>query len=56
MLAYRRDPDALTLEVPSDFEQLDVEKRNLEYIIDCIESFGVVIIYYPLSVCYGDGI
>lgn len=56
MLAYRRDPDALTLEVPSDFEQLDVEKRNLEYVIDCIESFGGVIIYYPLSVCYGDGI
>jgi hypothetical protein len=56
LLAYRRDPDALTLEVPSDFEQLDVEKRNLEYIVDCIESFGGVIIYYPLSVCYGDGI
>lgn len=55
-VAYRRDPMALTLEVPSDFEQLEPEKRNLEFIIDCIESFGGVIIYYPLSVAFGDGI
>ena len=55
-VAYRRDPMALTLEVPSDFEQLEPEKRNLEYIIDCIESFGGVIIYYPLSIAFSDGI
>lgn len=55
-VAYRRDPEVLTLEVPSDFEQLEAEKRNLEYVIDCIESFGGVIIYYPLSICFGDGI
>lgn len=55
-VAYRRDPMALTLEVPSDFEQLEPEKRNLEYIIDCIESFGGVIIYYPLSIAFGDGL
>lgn len=55
-VAYRRDPMALTLEIPSDFEQLEPEKRNLEYIIDCIESFGGVIIYYPLSIVFGDGI
>ena len=55
-VAYRRDPEVLTLEVPSDFEQLEAEKRNLEYVIDCIESFGGVIIYYPLSISFGDGI
>lgn len=54
-VAYRRDPDALTLEIPSDFEQLELEKRGLEYVVDCIERIGGVIIYYPLSVCYSDG-
>jgi len=56
MVAYKRDPEVLQLRIPSDFEQLEPEKRNLEYIIDCLESFGGVEIYYPLCVSYGSGI
>lgn len=56
MLTYRRDPDALTLEIPQDFEQLDVEQRNLEFIVPCHSRIGGVLVYYPLSIAYVDGI
>lgn len=56
MFAYRRSPDVLTMEVPSDFEQLELEIRNLEYKVPCMERFAGVLIYYPLALAYGDGI
>lgn len=56
MYAYRRSPEVLTLEVPSDFEQLELEIRNLEYKVPCIERIGGVLVYYPLAIAYGDGI
>lgn len=56
MIAYVKDADHLTLEVPQDFEQLDVEQRNMEKIVPCHMRTGGVLIYYPLSVAYVDGI
>jgi len=56
MYAYRRSPEVLTLEIPSDFEQLEMEKRNLVYHVPCIERCGGVLVYYPLALAYGDGI
>lgn len=56
MYAYRRSPEVLTMEVPSDFEQLELEIRNLVYKVPCIERFGGVLVYYPLAIAYGDGI
>lgn len=56
MVAYRRDADALTMEIPSEFKQLPVQEKNLEYIVPCHERFGGVLIYYPLSVAFADGI
>lgn len=56
MMAYRRSPEVLTMEVPSDFEQLELEIRNLQYSIPCMERFAGVLIYYPLAIAFGDGI
>lgn len=56
MIAYRRDPDALTLEIPKEFETFPPQERGLDYVIHCHSRIGGVIIYYPLSVCYADGI
>ena len=56
MLAYKKDPNVLTQEIASDFEALEPEKRNLEYVIDCIEKFGGVIVFYPLAIVKGEGI
>ena len=56
MIAYRYDPDALTLEIPQEFRQLPVQERNFEYIVNTHCRFGGVLIYYPLSVAYADGV
>lgn len=56
IMAYKRDPMKLTLEVPQDFEQLDVEQRNLEFVVPCHSRTAGVIVYYPLSICKGEGI
>jgi hypothetical protein len=56
MLVYKRSPDKLTLEIPQPFEQLEVERRGLEYIVPCHSRTGGVIIYYPLSVNLVEGI
>jgi hypothetical protein len=56
MAVYRRDPDALTLEIPQDFEMLEEQSRGLEYVTPCHSRIGGVIVYYPLSIAFADGI
>jgi hypothetical protein len=56
MIAYKRDPDKLTLEIPSDFEQFEEQLRGLEYVVPVHERICGVLIYYPMSVCFGEGI
>lgn len=56
MVAYKRDPEVLTMEVVEDFNQLPVQERNLEFIVNCGERFGGLLVYYPLAVIKGEGI
>jgi len=56
MVAYKRSSDALTMEIPSEFKQLPVQENNLEYKVPTHQRFGGVLVYYPLSVAYADGI
>lgn len=49
MLAYNRNPDKLTLEIPQEFEQFPAEQEGMEFVVDCHERIGGVIIYYPLA-------
>lgn len=56
MVAYDRNPDKLTLEIPTDFEQLPPEARGLEFIVNCLQTIGGVIIYAPLSINIAEGI
>lgn len=56
IVCYRRDPNALELHIPQDFEQLPPQERNFESVINCHERIGGVLIYYPLSVAIGYGI
>lgn len=48
-IVYDRSPDAMTMEIPQDFEQFAPQLKNLEYEVACHERFGGVLIYYPLS-------
>ncbi len=56
ILAYRRDPLKLTSEIPQDYEQFEPELEKMEYEVACHSRYGGVIIYKPLSICYGVGI
>jgi hypothetical protein len=56
MVAYKRDPDMLTLEIPQQFEQFAVQERNLEYVIPCHARIAGVIVPYPLSLWIMEGI
>lgn len=55
-IVYRRDPETMTLEMPSPFEMLPVQERGLEYVVPCHSRFGGVIVYYPLSMAFKTGI
>lgn len=54
LVVYRRDPEALTLEIPKDFEQFPVQEEGLAYKVPCHQRIGGVLIYYPLSMAYAD--
>lgn len=54
IIAYRRSPDALTLEIPQDFEQFPPQEKGLEYEIPCHSRVGGVNFYYPLSAVFCD--
>lgn len=56
MLAYMKSPDVLTLEIPQPFEQLPVQEEGFEFITYCHQRTGGVIVYYPLAICFADGI
>ena len=55
-IAYKRDPEKLTLQIPSPFEQFPVQERNLEFVVPCMSRFGGVIIVYPISVTIAESI
>lgn len=42
--------------VPMEFSPQDAEKRNLEYVVDCLASCGGVATRYPVAVGYMDAI
>lgn len=56
MVSYRRDPDAIQFPIPQDFEQFEEERRGLELVVPCHARVGGVLLYYPFSMAYGDGI
>lgn len=55
IIAYRRDPMKLTMEVPLDVTQHEVQKEGLEYTVPVESRFGGVLVYKPLSVAFSDG-
>ena len=56
MVAYRRDPDVLSLEIPQDFEQFPEQEQGLEYVVPCHERCGGVLVYYPMAINIVEGI
>jgi len=54
IVAYRRDPDALQLIIPQEFESFAPEQRNMAFIVNCHMRCGGVVAYYPLTIAYMD--
>ena len=56
MAAYRRDPRKLTFELPQLFETFPVQESGLEFVVPTHARIGGVIVYYPLSIRFVEGI
>lgn len=56
MLAFDKNPDKLTMEIPMPFTQYPPQERGLEFVVPCESRYGGIIIYYPLSLSIGEGI
>jgi hypothetical protein len=54
-VCYRKDPDAVVLVIPQEFEQFPPEQKGLETVIACHARVGGVVFHYPLSAVYADG-
>lgn len=54
MCVYRKDPNAVALIMPQEFEQLPPQEDGFETVILCHMRTGGVVAFYPLSISYGD--
>lgn len=55
-IAYDKNPDKLTMEIPMPFTQFPPQERGLEFVVPCESRYGGIIVYYPLSLAFGEGI
>lgn len=55
-IAYDKNPDKLTMEIPMPFTQYPPQERGLEFVVPCESRYGGIITYYPLSLAIGYGI
>ena len=56
MIAYEKNSDIFTLELPVPFRQLPAQERGLEFVVPCFGRIGGVIIYKPLAMKILEGI
>lgn len=56
MMVYVNDSDHLNLEIPLMFEQFEADKTGMSYSIPCMARTAGLLIFYPGSVGYADGI
>lgn len=56
MVAYDRNPDKLTMEIPLELQFLAPQEVGLEIQVPAWAKTGGVIVYYPLSVRFAEGI
>lgn len=55
-VAYRRDPNKLSALMPMPFTQLPPQPDGFELVTQCQARTGGVVTFYPMSICYMDGI
>jgi hypothetical protein len=55
-IMYRAQPDALQLCIPQEFEQFPPQMEGMDMVTPCHMRTGGLLVFFPLSVVYGDGI
>ena len=55
-MVYKNDPMHLEYHMPLPFEMYEADKKGMEYQIPCYSKSVGMVIYYPASVAFGDGI
>ena len=55
IIAGKFDPDYIKFEIPNRFEQLPVERRNLEYVVNCISRAIGVTVTLPMAFAKAQG-
>ncbi len=56
MMAFSKTLENLSLEIPQPYEQFPPIQKGMTFVINTHQETGGVIIYYPLSVAFADGI
>jgi hypothetical protein len=56
VMAYARDPMKVEVQIPQRFEQLPPQLTGMVYDINCLQSTGGTLVYYPMSVVFCDGL
>ena len=56
MVIYRRSPEVVYQEIPSEFEQLPPQEQGLEFVINCIATTGGTAVPYPKAIDFSDGL
>jgi len=55
-IVYDRNPDAMELEIPQDYEEFAPQPQGMEFEIAAHQRIGGVLIYYPLSQAMTDDV
>lgn len=55
-VAYRRDPEVLTLEIPKEPQFMRPQERNLETVVNVHGKIGGTLVYLPLACRFMDSI
>lgn len=56
MLVYERNPDVVTLEIPSEFEIMEPQARGMSFVVPCRLVTAGCLIYRPKACLYRDGL
>ena len=56
VVVYKRSPDKLEWIMPLEFTQHAPEVRGLETVTLCEARTGGIVVYFPKSICYADGL
>ena len=56
IIAYDRNPDKLSLEIPVELEMMPVQQKSLAFVVPARARVAGLNIYYPLSMSIGTGI